>query len=168
MYMGKAGWVCNDGFRDERPSGDRIWSGARLPTAFQYLSNHFSFLLYVARLQALHARDQPRVLDHVGHELSRVAANGIELETGLADKFVKDIVRSQTDAMPVPYQLGAEGYEGLDVATASNNLDDDIEFEIDRQALGVSWRLFDVPGIIRGGFWRYTIGDQPAERMKEL
>lgn len=71
--------VRNDRLGDEGTHRHQVRLDTRVPAAVQDLRDHLPLLLDVARPQALHAREQPRVLDHVRHQLCRVAADRIEL-----------------------------------------------------------------------------------------
>jgi hypothetical protein len=71
------------------------------PTPLHYLSHAFTSLAYVAFLEGLHARNQPRVLDHKRHKLRGVAANVEVLEAILFDEFLECAVRGEADTVAV-------------------------------------------------------------------
>jgi hypothetical protein len=126
VYVRKAGRVGNDGVGDERDGRDGVGLDARPPEAAEHLGHHPALLLDVTGAQALHAGDEARVLHHVRHQLDGVAADGVELEPGVAHELVKDVVRRQPHPVPVLLELVAERDEGLHIAAAADDLDDDV------------------------------------------
>lgn len=143
MDVCEAGRIRNNGFSNKRAPRNRVWLDTRPPAPLEHLSNHLALLLDIACAQALYARDQTRVLDHIGHQFGRVAADRVELEAGLAYEVSEGIVRRKAYAVAVALELGAEGDEGLDVAAATDDLDDNIQA--------------DAPGTTRGVLWRYAL-----------
>lgn len=128
MHMGEARWVRNDGIRDKGLAAEGVGVDARPPAPIEHLGDHLPLALDVAAPETLQARDQARVADHVGHQLGGVAADGEELEAGVADKLVKDIVRCEAHSVAVFLEFVAERDKGLDVASTADDLDDDVEF----------------------------------------
>src|SRR5699024_6930047 len=82
--------------------------------------------------------DHARVLDHEGHELRGVAANGKELETRLPlHEVPKRRVRGDADAVAVLLlEHLADLEERLDVAPRADDHDDDVEARLRRDGVG--------------------------------
>jgi hypothetical protein len=78
--------------------------------------HHTPLAANVAPAQTLHGWDEARVLDHVRHQVFGIAADGVELETGAADKVGKVVVGCEADAVAVALEGGAQGDERLDIA----------------------------------------------------
>lgn len=104
-----------------------IWLQARLPEVVKHLLDHVSFLLDLTRSKTLHAGDKARVLDHVRHQFVQIASDGVELQIGFPHEPGKHIVGGDSNAVSVPLELFAQGHERLHVATATNDLDDNVE-----------------------------------------
>jgi hypothetical protein len=130
VHVGERGRIRNDGVGHKRRSRDAVGLNARLPEAVEHAGDHCTLVLDVAGAQALHARDQPRVLDHVGHEFGGVSADGVELEAGVAHEGCEGVVRCKADAVAVFLEAVAEGDEGLHIPTAADYLDDDVELHL--------------------------------------
>ena len=138
-----AGRVGDDGIRDEatiRSLGADLGRAllaahavagldAAPPAALEDLGDVGAALAHVAGLPALLAGHQAGVLDHVGHERGRVAADGEELEPVLLDEALEDRVRADAHAVRVRRLLQdlADGDEGLDVAARPDDVDGDVE-----------------------------------------
>jgi hypothetical protein len=93
VNVGETWWICNDGIGNERHIAQWVRFNASLPTSLEHFCYHLPLLSYILSSKILHVRDETRVLDHVGHELGWVTADGIELKPGLLNEFLEDIVR---------------------------------------------------------------------------
>jgi hypothetical protein len=158
VYVGKAGRVSNDGIRDKGLPRHRILLQARVPKLPQHLLDHVAFLLYLAGYEASHAWDQARILDHIGHQLGWVSTDWVELETGISNKVAEHVVGRQADTVTVPLELGTECDERLNVSSAADNLDDDVELRSPRSRLR---RRISGSGILR----QWGLGDPPSVRV---
>lgn len=68
------------------------------------------------------------MLHHESHEFGRVTPYAEELEAILFDKGLESCMRCDADSVAVRFfEDLSKGNEGLDVATRSNDLDDNIE-----------------------------------------
>lgn len=76
----KARRVGNDGICDKRLL--RLWIifNAGPPAAIKHLRDHALLPFDLAIAQRLHLWNQPRVLDHIGHQKCWITADGKELE----------------------------------------------------------------------------------------
>lgn len=141
----KAGRVRDDGLGHKGAAGQGVGRDTRAPAALEHLGHHPPLLLDVTGAQALHARDEPRVLHHVRHQVRGIAADGEELQPRRAHKVTEDAMRSDSHPVAVAEELAAEGDKGLDIAAASNHLDDDVEADGSPILLSVVWRVLRFP-----------------------
>lgn len=142
MDVGEARRVRDNRISDERLLRQRVRFDARPPAAFQHLSDHGSLLLDIASPQALHRRHQSGVLDHVGHELCRISTDRVELQARFPYKVGKGVMGGEANPVAVALKFVAEGDEGLNIASAADNLDNDIQSNPPVDLLGVGRRKF--------------------------
>ena len=91
------------------------------------LLNHITLFLDGSCRQTIHTRDKAWVPNHVGRQLSWVAADGVKLQARVAYKLGECVMGCETDAMAVSLELITESDEWLYVSPASDNLNDDVE-----------------------------------------
>lgn len=105
MHMRKRRRIRNNSISHERAPIHCTRLNATPPTPLQHLRNHLPLLLDVACAQRLHARDEPRVLHHVGHEIVRVAADREELDVRGFDEGAEAGVCCDAQAVAVGLQF---------------------------------------------------------------
>ncbi len=92
MHVSEAGWVGDDCIGYEGSSSYRIVLDAGIPTSLKHFRDHGPLFPNVTLAHTFHARDDARILDHVGHELFWIAANGKEFQPSFCDEVLEDIV----------------------------------------------------------------------------
>lgn len=142
MDVGKAGGVGDDGVGDEGAArgaaGGTVEGGlvagavagldAGAPSAQQHVPHVLAAAGDVAGAQAVDAGNEAGVLDHEGHELAGIAAEGKEFEAVVLDERLEGGVGGDAHAVAVALaQHLAEGDEGLHVAAGADDLDQDVE-----------------------------------------
>lgn len=142
--MSKTGRIGNDCVCHKGLFCARIIVDTGSPTPVKHCRYHGLLLSDLAFAQRLHLRDQARVLDHEGHELSWVPANWIKLQPGLIDKAFKGIMGGDADPMTVLLQRHSKRDERLHITPTAHDLNDYVEFDGTR--CGLCGTLIDVVG----------------------
>lgn len=152
--------IRNDGVCDKRLRTYGIGLDTGAPASIKHLGNHFALPLDIASPKALHAGNQSRIPHHIGHQLRRIATDGVECKTGIPDKLIEGIVRGQPDIMTVLLQLRSQSDEWLDISTTSDHLDHDVELDGKYFAAVLACRVRRRRGLVEGlGNRRFVWGE---------